>query len=231
MAKETEFVRYLDFIKLHFPQTIWLQKENRIHKLSVVHSSTYDNLLLYEVFLEWNKTKSFPGYIRFLDDYKEYINSILIALPVNHPGFIGFLIRSASESLIKYIFSFCYPDITEQKVAKTPFRHLKDDIKKIYKTKPIYQNIIDLLNLYGKYSKEIHLHITNNDNSYGTINYYTNNYFQSQNENIKDVIVLVNLFTVVISFTYDFSMHENTFASVKRLQRNLEKKRLALIQK
>lgn len=230
MAKEDQFIRYVEFLRKNYPTTIWLSKEKHIAKLSNLHSATFDNVLIYEVFKNWHISNSLPGITKFLEDYKEYLSSILIAIPANHPGFIGYLIRSASESLLKYLYSCAYPMYPEEKVAKTPFRHLKDELKLVYKTNHVYPKVIDLLNLYGKYSKEIHLHITNNPNSLGTINFYTENFFSSINNDIQEIIKLVDLFTVLSSFTLNFIYHENTLASQKRLGRHLEQRRLSIIQ-
>jgi hypothetical protein len=230
MAKEDEFIRYVEYIRENYPTTIWLSKEKHIAKLSNLHSATYDNVIIYEIIKNWHIYNSLPGFTQFLDDYKEYISSILIAIPANHPGFIGYLIRSASESLLKYLYSYAYPSCPEEKVAKTPFRHLKDELKLVYKTNPTYPRVIDLLNLYGKYSKEIHLHITNNANSLGTINFYIDNFFSSINNDLLEIIKLVDLFTVLTSFTLNFKYHENTLASQKRLERNLDQSRLSIIQ-
>lgn len=230
MAKEEEFIRYIDFLRENYPTTIWLTKEKHIQKLSYLHSATYDNVIIYEVFKNWHISNSLPGSTRFLEDYKEYVSSVLIAIPANHPGFIGYLIRSATEALLKYLYSFAYPGFSEEKVARTPFRHLKDELKLVYKTNSIYPKVIDLLNLYGKYSREIHLHITNNVNSFGTINFYTENFFPSSNNDLQEIVKLVDLFTALSSFTLNFVYQENTFASQKRLERNLDQRRLSLIQ-
>jgi hypothetical protein len=80
------------------------------------------------------------------------------------------------------------------------------------------------------YSKEIHLHITNNENSLGTINFYTENFFSSINNDLLEILKLVDLFTVLTSYSLNFRYYENTLASQKRLERNLDQRRLSIIQ-
>lgn len=229
MAKETEFNRYIEFIHNNFPTSKWLTKKKHIAKLSLVHSATFDNILIYETFEDWGNRNSCLGKVRFLEDYKEYLSSILIAIPVNHPGFISYLIRSSSESLLKYLYSHSYPEKDEEGIARIPFRHLKDELKAAYKEKNVYQEILNLLNIYGKYSKEIHSHTTGNENSLGTINYYTNNFFVSINKSIEDIISLVNLFTRLVYNVLNFDSKEITFSTLIRLRRNIESQRLSML--
>ncbi|MGW8958942.1 hypothetical protein [Paenibacillus sp. NPDC055715] len=233
MSKDYEFERYKEFLEENFPTTVWLSKSKRLSIVHSLHSAAFDNLLIHEIFNDWITEHKSKCHTQFLNDFKEYINSVLIATPVNHVGFIGYLIRSSVESVLKLLYSFSYPCIDKDVISRTAFRNLKGELKSAYKQKDtlIKDKLSQLFNLYGKYSKEIHAHLTNNENSLGTINYYTNNYFEKINTSVKDTINLINLFIELVCETLDFKFSEITRSSLIRLEKKLDPSRLSIMKK
>ncbi|MBB6023570.1 preprotein translocase subunit Sss1 [Paenibacillus sp. JGP012] len=231
MSKQNELTRYKEFIDTHFPSNVWTAKQGRLKTIDKLHSLAYDNLILIEVFQNWIEEHACQCNKQFLSDFKEYINSILVALPVNHVGFVGYLIRSAVETLLKLLYSLAFPDKDQGTIARTAFRNLKDELKEAYKIKESTKlpKLSQLFSLYGTYSKEIHAHLTNNFNALGTLDYYVSNYFEKMNHFVKDVNAMFKLFIELLCEAINFKFQELTFASIIRLERNLDPENLAII--
>ncbi|MDG0055150.1 hypothetical protein MMB75_15820 [Paenibacillus sp. P2(2022)] len=231
MSKENELSRYKEFINMHFPSNVWSSKQGRIKSIGTLHSVAYDNMILIEVFQDWIEEQDCQCHKEFLNNYKEYINSILIAIPVNHVGFVGYLIRSAVESLLKLLYSIAYPEKEQETIARTAFRNLKDELKEAYKAKGSAKlpQLAQLFSLYGTYSKEVHAHVTNNSNALGTLDYYIENYFEKMNHSVKDVKTIFKLFIELICEAISFNALELTLASSLRLERNLDPEIWAII--
>lgn len=211
------FDDYLNFVREYFPKTIWLE-ERRIENLEKLYVIVYENLLICNLLKEHLENQLLSCKLRFLNDYMESVNTLLIAFPVNYPGFSNYTIRVAVESLLKFIYSITYPSKTEQQVSKTPFRHLKEELKKHESNQPIKEQIVLLLNIYSEASRSIHKHMIDNSDLNATLNYYVETYFNELEKIINTLDRMVDLLIITLCTKLDFDYDRLTLAS--KLQMN-----------
>ncbi len=226
MNEPHNFGEYLCYIKDTYPNSPWIQYESDNYSLKKLYSCIYDSLLINEVFSDNCNLK---GHSRFLNDFHNYFQSILIAFPVNHQGFISYLIRTSTESFLKYIFSICYTDFSEEEVARTGFRHLKKDLKDFFKGQSTHNEIVQLLKIYGEFSKNIHAHVTEYFNSQGTLDYYSNNISTFFLEIIDVCDELIKLTVKIKCVLANFNFEDLNHSTRVRLSRRIDKERLSLL--
>ncbi|PFB77513.1 hypothetical protein CN283_29875 [Bacillus thuringiensis] len=215
---------YISFVKEKFPHSLWL-KDKKIQDLTQLYKLVYENLLVYELIKENINQYAENHDFRFLNDYVESINTLLIAMPVNYPGFSNYNVRVATESLLKYLYSITFPSKTETQVAQTPFRHLKDELKLEPSNHAIKQEIIQLLDIYGKASKVIHKHTVDSSDLTATINYFIETDFKELKQNISTLNRMVNFFLITVCHKTKFDYNSLTLASKIKIQNHLSKAR------
>ncbi|PFD67328.1 hypothetical protein [Bacillus cereus] len=215
---------YLSFVSDKFPNTIWLQDTYK-YELIKLYTYVHENLILVDTFVNFFSDRSLNYKLRFLHEYKEAINSLLITVPVNFSGFARFNIRVASEALLKFIYSLTYTEIEEEQVSRTAFRHLKTELKSHASNLPIKPEIIELTQVYGEYSKKIHNH-TNTEYDLGTtLNKFTDDYSEEINHAIRVTDSIINLFTLTVSYKTQFNLAALSSANRIRLNTNISEER------
>ena len=215
---------YLSFVSEKFPNTIWLQDTYRF-ELIKLYSYVHENLILVDTFIDFFSTRALNYKARFLHEYKEAINSLLITVPVNFSGFARFNIRVASEALLKFIYSLTYTELEEEKVSRTAFRNLKDELKSHASNSAIKPEIITLTQVYGEYSKKIHNHTSTENNLNTTLNKFTDDYSEEISHAIGITDSIINLFILTISYKTQFNFASLSSASRIRLNANLSEER------
>jgi hypothetical protein len=224
IATVNGFADYLNFVQEHFPKTLWLEKKH-IKNLEKLYVIVYENLLICNLLQEHLENQSLSCKLRFLNDYIESVNILLIAFPVNYPGFSNYTIRVASESLLKFIYSITYPSKTEQQVSKTSFRYLKEELKKHESNQPIKEQIVLLLNIYSEASRTIHKHIVDNSDLNAALNYYVETYFNELEKIIETLDRMIDLLIIILCTKLDFDYNFLTLASKLQINNKLSASR------
>ncbi|MEH6945282.1 hypothetical protein [Bacillus sp. JJ722] len=225
---KTEFYNYVTFLQEHFPKNVWIQEENLI-KLEHFHNLIFENLVIYDLINEHLNNHTINTQIRFVNDYMESINTLLIALPVNYPGFANYNIRVASESLLKYIYSLTFSTKTEEEVARTQFRYLKDEPKRAPENAHIREEIIKLTSIYGKASKIVHKHKIDTSNLSLTINYYVDTFFEELSDIIQILDDIIIIFMKTILNKTNFNYNNTSFSTKLRIQSKLSSHKFHII--
>lgn len=144
---------YKEFIKKYFPQADtpdWIQEiYNLVCENNIMCSVIKNHLILDKEILSADKL---TYYIR----YQNGLNKLLMYIPLNDDIGIYACMRYTIEQILKFIYSI-YFDYNVEKINKTSYRNIKEDIKKSnlisfsikFKIEKIYP-------YYAKYSNCIH---------------------------------------------------------------------------
>ncbi|MGG4263723.1 hypothetical protein [Peribacillus simplex] len=213
-----QYILYKEYLKKQIPNSMWLNDEKFEEQLIGLYGSINDNLTMIKIhvdyFNEYGHIFAYDINNKFLVDLRSNLLSILIAFPLNHIGFVHYLIRTCTESLLKMIYSMVFTDKSEEQIAKTPFRHLKDELKKEYSYAPtIKENIIILTNMYGTYSKNVH--------QYGEVDIFStkfiNDFFEEDSKEllkgIKSIHQMIDCYFFIINYTIKFDISSITHAN------------------
>lgn len=219
--KNSDFNNYIIFLQENFPKNIWI-KEKKLIQLENFHSLVYQNLVIYDIITEHLNLNLIDTKLRFMNDYMESINTLLIALPVNYPGFANYNVRVASESLLKYLYSLTFCTKTEEEIARTQFRYLKEEPKRDPSNLNIKDELIELTKIYGRASKVIHKHKVDTNNLNATINYFVETFFEELNDIIKELNNLINIVIITVLNKINFHYEKLSFASKLRINSKLD---------
>lgn len=223
----TNVNEYKDFVKNNFPKSKLNNNETR----DILYKHIYENNLITNIILkniEINKKKS--GYLDFIIIYKNQLNKLLLCLPLNEKSIAFFFVRSALENLLKHIYSF-FIDIEINKVNRTSFRHIKEDLKSSIYHYEINKNIESLFNYYGKYSNSIHNKYNEFDLEFNNIE----NLIINGEIDLKilddDLVDIMSNYYVIVNNIYSISYESFSSAERLRIHNNLSKNRAHKIEK
>lgn len=144
---------YQNFLNKYFPLSGNISEENRIYNLICENNIMSSLFLKYaNCNLYFLNEKKCMYYARFRDG----INKLLIYLPLNEGIGIYACMRYSVEQFLKFVYGI-YFDYNIDKINRTSYRHIKDDIRdnsNIPQT--IKDELLKLYTYYAKYSNDIH---------------------------------------------------------------------------
>lgn len=145
---------YLAFIHDRFPKT----KQNRFEHCLKIYDSIIKSNLFYKAYRPLLSGRQ--DNIFLFDYFQKSLISILLVLPLNDDQLISFRLRSATEYLLKFLYSIIFPDIKMDKVENIMYRNINSDIKdkttKAFKSKVEMDELHKLYSIYGSSSIKIH---------------------------------------------------------------------------
>lgn len=144
---------YQEFLNKYFPLSGNISEENRIYNLIC------ENNIMSSLFLKYSNDnlyflneEKYMYYARFRDG----INKLLIYLPLNEGIGIYACMRYSVEQFLKFVYGI-YFDYNIDKINRTSYRHIKDDIRDNSNiAQPIKDELLKLYTYYAKYSNDIH---------------------------------------------------------------------------
>lgn len=204
---------YQNFLNKYFPLSGNISEENRIYNLIC------ENNIMSSLFLKYancnlyflNEEKCMY-YARFRDG----INKLLIYLPLNEGIGIYACMRYSVEQFLKFVYGI-YFDYNIDKINRTSYRHIKDDIRdnsNIPQT--IKDELLKLYTYYAKYSNDIHdKNLLYEDELIflGNILKNENSFAQDIDKDVSNILMITYIILIRI-----FNITFQCFSASERLQ-------------
>lgn len=138
------------FINKYFPETESNQFYDKIYQL------VCKNNLLTDTYLKYSDIQANAISRIFLERYKWGLNKILLYVPINEGIGINGCVRYTIEQFLKFLYAICFT-YDMNKINKTSYRHLKEDLKLRDNSIRIKQGNLEILyTYYAKYSNDVH---------------------------------------------------------------------------
>lgn len=208
---------YEEFINKYFPFSTYHSLYTDVYKIIC------KNNILTDIYLKYSDIGEDHESILFLHRYKWGLNKILLYLPVNDGIGINGCIRYSIEQLLKFIYSICF-NYSIDKINKTSYRHIKDDLKTRTSTIRIKtENLECLYVYYAKYSNDVHDKNTSNQ-EIDFLEMILKSDSKFINQVHADLINITKQFDTIMIYLFNIRTNNLSLAETHQLQRILSAK-------